>query len=268
MPIIANQQILALNDAQESENRIHSDEIAEKYGFHGALVSGVNVFGYLTQPLVKAFGERFLERGMLDVIFIKPAYQDDLLTITTQELQSESSQRNCVTSISNEQGQLLAKLESWLPVELPNINPLAEMRCPDKEIERPEIAWDLIQLNEPAPAYTWQPNDEDNQRHVRVQRDNAPCYQGSKPMIHPYFLLDACNRSLMRLFVLPAWIHTGSKIVIRQAIRVDDSVEVKAIPIKKWEHKGHQFITLYIAMVVSNEVSVEVEHTAIFRIAT
>ena len=119
-------QILALNDAETSENRIHSDDIAQRYGFSGALVSGVNVFGYLTQPLVRQYGAAFLERGMLDVLFLKPAYQDDLLTIKTENLSQESSKRSHLTSAYNEENLLLAKLESWLPVELPAINPLAD----------------------------------------------------------------------------------------------------------------------------------------------
>lgn len=267
MATISNQQILAMNDAEESENRIHSDEIAEKYGFTGALVSGVNVFGYLTQPLVKAFGAEFLKQGMMDVLFLKPAYQDDLLTIKTEESRSETSKRNCVTSLSNEKDQLLAKLESWLPLELPPINELAAICCEDKTIDRPEIEWDLIILQKPAPAFTWQPSYEQNQEHVAVQRDMASCYKGSTGHIHPYFLLDACNKALMRLFVLPAWIHTGSKITLREPLLVGQSVEMRTVPIDKWDRKGHQFIKLYIAMLVEGNVVAEVEHTAIFRIA-
>ena len=45
-------QILALNNAQTSENRIHSDDIAAKYGFEGALVSGALLpFPVQTFPL-------------------------------------------------------------------------------------------------------------------------------------------------------------------------------------------------------------------------
>jgi acyl dehydratase len=267
MTTISNHQILALNDATESENRIHSDEIAAKYGFTGALVSGVNVFGYMTQPLVRAFGERFLQRGVLDVIFLKPAYQDDLLTVSTAQAETETSKRNCITSIVNEQGVLLAKLESWLPLELPHINTLAAVVCPLAGPQRGEIAWDLIELEVPAPSYCWQPSEQDNQQHVRAQRDNAQCYQGENGYIHPYYLLDTCNRALMRMFSLPAWIHAGSKIIIREELRAGQDITVKTVPIDKWERKGHQFIKLYIAMLVGETVAVEVEHTAIFKIA-
>ena len=88
-------QILALNDAEDSENRIHSDEVARRYGFSSALVSGVNLFGYLTQPLVRQYGEQFLHRGMMDVVFLKPAYQNDLLT-----LEAKASDKNPAVGVT------------------------------------------------------------------------------------------------------------------------------------------------------------------------
>ena len=62
--------ITALNDATDSENRMHSDEVAARYGFAGALVSGVNVFGYMTQPLVAEFGAEWLSNTGFDVRFL------------------------------------------------------------------------------------------------------------------------------------------------------------------------------------------------------
>lgn len=264
---ISTLQILALNDAEESENRIHSDEVAARYGFKGALVSGVNIFGYLTQPLVRIYGEQWLQKGMLDVLFMKPAYQDDLLTISTENLDDTSDKRSHLTSAHNEQGQLLARLESWLPTTMPNLNELAHSAGGRAEQERVEIDWDRIEPGKPAPLFSWQPTVEENQIHVQVQRDQSPLYQGEQQYIHPYFLLDACNKALMRMFILPAWVHTGSKLVLRKGIRVGDTLEVLSVPIEKWERKGHQFIKLYIAMRNDGEVALEVEHTAIFRLA-
>lgn len=264
---VANMQILALNNAEQSENRIHSDEIAQRYGFGGALVSGVNVFGYLTQPLVRSYGEEFLNSGMMDVLFLKPAYQDDLLSISSENLGQESSQRSHLTSIFNESGMLLAKLESWLPNQLPAVNELAVVSSGEAPSERPEISWDEIKLNDPAPHFIWQPTQQENDEHVETQRDQSELYQGGNAYLHPYFILDACNKALMRMFYLPAWIHTGSKITLRKALKVGQKIEVKTVPIEKWERKGHQFIKLYIAMWTEDAVAMEVEHSAIFKLA-
>ena len=37
--------ITARNPAAESENRIHADDVARRYGFRGGLVPGVIVYG-------------------------------------------------------------------------------------------------------------------------------------------------------------------------------------------------------------------------------
>jgi len=265
---LSPQQILALNDAESSENRIHSDDVAQRYGFSGALVSGVNVFGYLTQPLVRHYGAAFLERGMMDVLFLKPAYQDNLLSIRTENLSQESTLRSHVTSAYNEDGTLLAKLESWLPVELPEISPRAAM-TPGAEISsRHEVGWDAIQIEQPAPALLWQPTAAENKTHVEVQRDRATLYQGAEALIHPYYLLEMCNQVLKNLYVMPAWVHTGSKMVMRQGLRIGQDIVIKAVPIKKWERKGHEFIRLYVVFLVADEVALEVEHTAIYKLAS
>ena len=53
-------EVVARNFSESSENKIHSDEIAKKFGFKGALVPGVAVYGHLTLPLVDRFGENWL----------------------------------------------------------------------------------------------------------------------------------------------------------------------------------------------------------------
>ncbi|MFN3163109.1 MAG: hypothetical protein ACE37N_06430 [Pseudohongiellaceae bacterium] len=267
---IPPQQILALNDAEDSENRIHSDAVAAKYGFKGALVSGVNVFGYLTQPLVRVYGSDFLEHGIMDVVFLKPAYQDNLISIRTENLGAETSRRNHLTCAYNEDEQLLAKLESWSPGELPPVNPMANLSASATESaeQRPEISWQTIQVMTPAPVFLWQPSEAENLAHVLLQRDQSAVYKGSTGLLHPYYLLDACNKTLMRQFTMPAWIHTGSHLVVRKALRAGQNIEIRCLPMEKWEHRGHQYIKLYIAMLESGEVALEIYHTAIFRIAS
>ena len=44
--------VVARNFSTDSENRMHSDEMANRYGFQGALVPGVAIYGHLIKPLV------------------------------------------------------------------------------------------------------------------------------------------------------------------------------------------------------------------------
>jgi hypothetical protein len=41
----------------------------------------------------------------------------------------------------------------------------------------------------------------------------------------------------------------------------------RAIPIEKWERKGHEFIKLYLAFLVDGAPAVEAVHTAIYKVA-
>ena len=78
-------QVRTHNASSQSENRIHSDEVAKRFGFKGALVPGVTVFAHMTRPLVERYGERWLARGLAEVRFVKPAYEGDLLTVATSD---------------------------------------------------------------------------------------------------------------------------------------------------------------------------------------
>ncbi len=267
MHVIEEMEIQALNDAETSENKIHSDEIAARYGFSGALVSGVNVFGYLTQPLAHHFGGALLEQTTFDVKFLKPAYHNELLRISTEELSTDADSTRFKSSAFNHQGSLLATLESTLWEQSPALNPPHPALKGPSEIARNEISWERIKLSVAAPDYLWTPSAEDNQQRVDAQRDRAKIYQGASAYIHPYYLLDACNKALMRMFILPAWIHVGSKLTIRHPIRVGQDITVCTVPTEKWEKKGHQFIRLSIAMIVQGNIAAETSHTAIFKIA-
>ena len=61
---------VARNFAEASENKIHSDDIARRFGFTGALVPGVTVFGHLAWPVTRRFGERWLQGSWVTTRFI------------------------------------------------------------------------------------------------------------------------------------------------------------------------------------------------------
>ena len=44
-------QVIARNFSTRSENRMHSDEMASRYGFRGALVPGIAIYGHNRLPI-------------------------------------------------------------------------------------------------------------------------------------------------------------------------------------------------------------------------
>jgi acyl dehydratase len=253
---------IARNFAEASENKIHSDDIAKRFGFTGALVPGVTVFGHLAWPLTQRFGERWLRGSWVTTRFVKPAYHGETISVTDRETGTETLAVEC----TNSAGVLLATLECRIEANQPAVDSHAHVSGPTEPDARVEITWDTVHVDEPFARYVWKPDDALNREYAaRVDDDTQLFQQGT---LHPHAILSQANQVLVRRFVMPAWIHTGSELRLRKLLRVGDEIEVRAVPLGRWERKGHQFIKLYVAYVVRGEVAAEIFHTAIFRVAT
>ena len=248
----------ARNFSAETENRMHSDGAARQFGFNGALVPGVAVFGHMTRPLVEALGAGWFAGHTLKTRLFKPAYDGDELAI---ECKADGAGHivRC-----RARGELLAELRSS-----PGVAPLDAMAATpggDPVAERPEVAWPLIHVGEPFPAFKWQPDWDEHLQYAEQVADDLPLYREAD-LLHPHALLSTANRAFSNRFLLPAWLHVGSEMAMHAPVRIGDELEVRATPVEKWRKKGHEFVTLYIAYVAGDAVKTEVRHTAIFSIA-
>ena len=59
----------AFNTATDSTNKIHDDDVARTYGFHGGLVPGVDVYAYLTHEPAARWGREWLGHGSITARF-------------------------------------------------------------------------------------------------------------------------------------------------------------------------------------------------------
>lgn len=69
--------LIARNTALDSDNKIHDDAEARRYGYAGGLVPGVTLYAYLTQLAVAAFGPAWIERGVAECSFRRPVYEGE-----------------------------------------------------------------------------------------------------------------------------------------------------------------------------------------------
>ena len=82
---LAPYRVSAFNTAHDSENKIHDDAVARRFGFGGGLVPGVDVYGYMSHQPVTRWGRAWLERGTAECRFFKPVYDGDTATVTASE---------------------------------------------------------------------------------------------------------------------------------------------------------------------------------------
>lgn len=254
-------QVRTHNPSTQSENRMHSDDVARQFGFKGGLVPGVTVFAHMTQPLVARYGEAWLARGTADVSFSKPAYEGELLSIHIADTGDGTHTLTCV----NEQAMELARMSATLPAAPATADARSDI-TPVLQQTRPTVSWDLMEIGKPFPALAWTPTREENLEWCRACHDDLTLYRdGTAPLLHPGLILRQANYILRKRFTIPAWIHAASRVTFFDALRAGCACEVRAIPEEKWNHKGHEFVRLYVAVRREQRTVAEIMHTAIFR---
>src|ERR1700751_4064864 len=109
-------RVSAFNTSKQSENKIHDDTVARKFGFSGGLVPGVDVLAYMIHLPVAKWGRSFLERGVIEARFVKPVYAGE-----TAELTGTDSGGALAIEVQS-RGQLCATGSSSLPASRPDIS--------------------------------------------------------------------------------------------------------------------------------------------------
>ena len=108
-------RVQAFNTAKHSENKMHDDTVAKRFGFSGGLVPGVDVMAYMMHLPVTKWGRPFLERGLIEARFVKPVYDGESADVTGEESDG-------VVSIQVEsRGQLCATGTASLPAAAPSV---------------------------------------------------------------------------------------------------------------------------------------------------
>jgi len=259
---------VAINHAEENENRIHSDDVAARLGFTGALVPGVTVFGLTSIALTNLHnGGQWLTGNTVHTRFLKPAYNNDPLDVF---LVSSNSQHTA--QCKNKDDVLLCSLQVNTGVATPEFVSqnfdLTSKPVPVDRSARKEISWDTINEDHPFPTRAWTPTSSENTRYATEVADTHPDFtQEGAALVHPHYLLAQANTVLVDKYEMPAWIHVGSEVRLHEPLTTDREYLVYAKPLTKWKKKGHEFVTVYIAYTHSGEPITEIWHTAIFRIA-
>jgi acyl dehydratase len=259
-PPLGPYRVSAYNTAHDSENKIHDDSVARRFGFGGGLVPGVDVYGYMTHLPVMRWGRAWLERGTAECRFYKPVYDGDIASVAASEVGG-------ALDISVEsRGEICATGRAALPdapaAAVPSLDLFREVpqRAERRPADEASLAVDGWLGIEPYPI-----TPEMTLRYLADLREAAPIY-AEAGLIHPATILRACNFVLSRNVALGPWIHTGSRVQHLATASVGDTLSVRARIAGNWEHKEHWFVELDALVLAGAATPVaHVAHTAIYR---
>ena len=251
--------VSAFNSAKASENKIHDDATAQRFGFKGGLVGGVHVYAYMSHMPVAQWGRAWLERGTGEAKFGKPVYEGDIAEITAVE---DAAGMEIVV---NSSGVLCATGRAGMPAAAPAIPslsdfPLVAPRQNRVGADEQSLAiGDWLSMNPLTVTPEYQAQD------IGDTRETDPLYL-KEGIVHSGTILRCCNWALTHNVILPAWMHMGSQVQNLGLARVGDTLNVRAKVTKNYEHKGHKWVEID-ALVVADEARpiARVTHIAIYR---
>jgi hypothetical protein len=250
--------LTAFNTATASENKIHDDAVASKFGFTGGLVPGVDVFAYLAHMPAEAWGKAWLRGGAMRARFLKPIYDGDMAT-TTATPEGDSA----LTLAISARGNLCATGEARLggavtPAEvLPEAPmPAPEDRPPASQASLPK-GLVLGSIHEP---YTRDIGLE----HLAATREDPELFDDGR-IANPAWLLRRANYILADNVRLGPWIHVESDIILHDLLNEDERIDVRAVVQDNFESKGHLTVALDFQILSGKRFIMSGRHWAIYE---
>lgn len=230
----------------EAENRVHNPVDAAGWGFAGGLVPGVDVYAYLTQPVVERFGLDWLRHGWGELRLLKPVFGDDELTIDWDGDTVRATKGGgelCATLAVEPEGRPVSSI-------LFGQRPLPQRRWEPSEASFREHGFGTYQQTV---------TEDQARRHLRDVLERLPLYE-QEAILHPGHLLRFANTALSANYRLGPWLHAGSQIQHAGPVPRGAEVSAPARLVECFEKKGHRFVVYDVQI-----TGARVRHTAIYE---
>ena len=256
--VLETHRLTAFNTAKQSENKMHNDTVARRFGFSGGLVPGVDVMAYMMHLPVQRWGRDFLERGLIEARFVKPVYDGEDAVVS-------GSESDGVLTIEVEtRGEVCATGTASLPASAPSIA-LADFRQVAAVAERKPVSSASYELGQWLGTVPRAWAGEAASDYLADIRETDPIYV-REGLGHPGLLQRVMNKVLVDNAILGPWIHVGSRMQLLAAARVGDEIMARARVTGNYEKKGHRFVELD-ALVVGNGTTplAHCQHVAIYQ---
>jgi len=243
MSAIQSYRVSAYNTAKQSENKMHDDTVARRFGFSGGLVPGVDVMAYMMHLPAARWGRAFLERGLIDARFLKPVYDGEDVELTARE--SDGALELEVES----RGEICATGSASLPDAAPALK-LADYKAVAAVTERKPVDEASFELGSWLGTIPRAWAGDAAKDYLADIRETDPIYL-REGLCHPGTLQKVMNRLLVDNVILGPWIHVGSRMQLLSAGKAGDEITARAKVVGNYEKKGHRFVELD-ALVIAN----------------
>ncbi len=247
--------LIAFNTATASDNKIHDDATAARFGFTGGLVPGVDVFAYLAHAPAAAWGRDWLHEGAMRAKFLKPVYDGDEASVRAEgaapmALTIEARGLMCAT------GEAVQRHDGRAPARL-GAAPLPPRAA------RPPAAPESLPVGAVLGSLQELYMTEVGHAHLLAMREDPALFDHGR-IANPAYLLRRANYILALNVVLGPWIHIESDVRLHCLVEDGDPFETRAVVADNYEAKGHLTVALDFTISVRERLAMSGRHWAIY----
>ena len=250
--------LIAFNTATASENKIHDDEVAGRFGFTGGLVPGVDVFAYLAHVPAAQWGRAWLSEGGMQARFVKPVYDGDQVTV-----HGEAENDDALVLTATARGVTCASGHAMRLVEgpVPALLPAADM---PEEATRPKASPESLKVGAVLGTLHDVYLHEQGAQHLHDVREDAALFDDGA-IANPAFLLRRVNYILAANVRLGPWIHSESRIRMHDVIRDGEAFETRGVVVENVEKSGHLIVAFDFTISAHHRLAMSGRHWAIYE---
>ena len=145
VPLMQPHSVVAFNTATASSNKIHDDAVAQRFGFRGGLVPGVDVYAYLCHLPTAEWGRPWLERGAMRARFLQPVYDGRTVEVTARPTPDHAAGGDPAWDLElrDDSGALCASAMATLPGTAATLS-AADWPAVDQVVEPPLAAPEVL----------------------------------------------------------------------------------------------------------------------------
>jgi len=265
---VVTYELKAVNFAENSSNKIHSDEVARNYGFTGGLVPGIAIYAYMTHPVVERLGLDWLQGGTISAKFIKPVYTGDMVRVQAKGIGSGANEFEI--QVTNAEGTLCAVGSAGIGYN--GANPPTPSHYPRQPLPANQHRTEARAANLPPGTqlgtldFHMEPDGLESKVRNDYQ-DKLSLYSGPDAVCHPAYMLEQANQILARNVDLGPWIHTKSEVQNFLSPPAGEKLSIRGFVTRSYEKRGNELVDLDLAIFDSGERGIaKVKHTAIIRL--
>jgi hypothetical protein len=268
----------AVNTAADSENKIHSDAEARRFGYAGALVPGVTLYAYLTQLAVQFFGAEWLNRGSASLRVSRPVYAGETVQCVADMDRDDADRVRLVgdapvlhASCLRPDGKTAATLNASLrdtgvdalagAPDLPEIAPPQPL--PRLTAESVPLGRTLAPLDTPLTA-------DFARSYATETEDPCPWWRDPSPFgyaLLPPGVIAARQAHLLRQnFTFGPSIHAGSEIQHLAPAPANGRYRTGGVIREAFERNGHHYLVLDALTTAEGVPVARIRHTSIFQV--